>query len=266
MKIDKEFFNENGYYVIKNVFSNEEISSFRNLAYETLEQDKKNDLVIKVKTEIKDVFYPKGDLLSKPLRKLLLSAKILKIAEEILGETPIYFRDSTYQIGVGDRGFHRDNVDRIANEGPDWIGEYGIVRIGVYMQDHDKYSGGLKVIKGSNNGKNIKRVFVDSKAGDVVVWNLKTLHSGNAARLKFLPNVVMGYRLENMLPTFLFKDSQQERISCFMSFAKKGIHLDRYIEKYMNVKMTDHIKNSIPLENIEGLVKESVIIQEVDGK
>jgi len=266
MIVDKVFFKKNGYYIVRNVFTENEIKSFRSLAYETLEQDKKNNLVTNVATNIKNVYYPLGDLLGKPIKKLLLSDKVLEIAAEILGETPIYFRDSTYQIGVGDRGFHRDNVDRIANVGQDWDGEYGIIRIGVYMQDHDKYSGGLKVIKGSNNGKSTKKIFVDSKAGDVVIWNLRTLHSGNAARLKLFPNLVLGYRLENALPKFLFKDSQQERISCFMSFAKEGVHLNRYLKEYMQVKMINHIKNSPPLMTNFETSNPNVIIQEVNEK
>ncbi|TKC56954.1 phytanoyl-CoA dioxygenase family protein [Pedobacter hiemivivus] len=244
MKIDRDFFNANGYVIVKNVFTIEEVEKFRQLAYQTLEEDKSNKLVKKVVSDLKDVYYPKGDLLSKSLNEVLLSDKILKIAETILEEKPVYFQDSTYQIGIGDRGFHRDNVDRIANQGEDWQGDYDIIRIGVYMQDHDKFSGGLKVVKKSHKGIDGKRVFIDSKAGDVVVWNLRTLHSGNAARLKILPNLVMGYRLENLLPSFLIKDSQQERISCFMSFGKEGPHLNRYIEKYMKVKMGDHLKHS----------------------
>ncbi|SDJ32432.1 Ectoine hydroxylase-related dioxygenase, phytanoyl-CoA dioxygenase (PhyH) family [Pedobacter sp. ok626] len=244
MKIDKDFFNANGYTIVRNVFTREEVEQFRQLAYQTLEEDKANNLVKKVVNDLKDVYYPKGDLLSKSLNKVLLSDKILKIAETILDATPVYFQDSTYQIGIGDRGFHRDNVDRIANQGEDWQGDYDIIRVGVYMQDHDRYSGGLKVVEKSHKGIDGKRVFIDSKAGDVVVWSLRTLHSGNAARLKIFPSLVMGYRFENLLPNFLLKDSQQERISCFMSFAKEGRNLDRYIEKYMKVKMLDHLKNS----------------------
>jgi hypothetical protein len=264
MNIDKEFFKNNGYCIIKDVFNSVEMAEFRTIAYETLEQDKLNKKGKKVVTDIKNVFYPSGDLLTRPLKKVLLSDKILKIADTILDTKPVYFGDSTYQIGIGDRGFHRDNVDRIANQGEDWNGDYDIIRIGVYMQDHDKYSGGLKVIAGSHIGKNGKRVFVDSKAGDVVVWNLRTLHSGNAARLKVWPSLAMGYRLENMLPKFLMKDSQQERISCFMSFAKEGKDLDRYVEKYMKVKMVEHIKSSNYSGLIEGLKNKNVIIKEID--
>jgi ectoine hydroxylase-related dioxygenase (phytanoyl-CoA dioxygenase family) len=266
MKIDKEFFKKNGYCIVKNVFSEDDIKSFRNLAYETLEKDKEENLVTKVRSKIKNVYYPKGDLLGKPLSQVLLNDKILKIAKEILQDKPVYFRDSTYQIGIGDRGFHRDNVDRITNEGPDWEGEYDIIRMAVYMQDHDKFSGGLKVIQGSHVGENYKKVFIDSKAGDVVVWDLKTFHSGNAQRLKLLSNLVLGYRLENLLPKFLFKDSQQERISCFMSFAKNGNHLERYKEKYMKVKMIDHLKNSVSLKNLDHISVDNLIIQEVNVK
>lgn len=261
MNIDKEFFDTNGYCIVRNVFSAEEVAEFRALAYQTLDNDKQHDMVRKVTVATKDVYYPKGDLLSKPLNKVLLSDRILKIAETILQSKPVYFGDSTYQIGIGDRGFHRDNVDRIANQGEDWDGDYDIIRIGMYMQDHDKFSGGLKVIQGSHKGENNKRVFVDSKAGDIVVWNLRTFHSGNAVRLKMLPNLVMGYRLENRLPAFLTKDSQQERISCFMSFAKEGKHLDRYIEKYMKVKMVDHIKNSATAEKIEN---NNVVLKQIE--
>lgn len=264
MKIDKEFFNENGYCIVKEVFSAEEILKFRNLTYTTLENDKLNNNVIKVITDIKNVYYPTGDLLSKPLSELLLSDKILNIAGTILNSKPTYFGDSTYQIGIGDRGFHRDNIDRIPFQGDDWEGEYDIIRIGIYMQDHDLYSGGLKVVSGSHLGKNKKRVFVNSKAGDVVVWSLKTLHSGNAVRLKALPDLVMGYRLENLLPKFLITDSQKERISCFMSFAKEGECLERYIQKYMKVKMTEHIKGSDYSDAIQKTQNKNLIIKKIE--
>ena len=74
----------------------------------------------------------------------------------------------------------------------------------------------------------------------------------------------MGYRLENKLPSFLMKDTQQERISCFMSFAKDGKHLRRYIDKYMKVKMIEHIENSNYSSLIEEYKNKNVIIKEID--
>ena len=236
-KIDLEFYKKNGYCVVKDVFSEKEIFDFRKLGYLSMKNDQKSGKGRQEVSKVKNVWYSEGDLTAKPLNKLLFSDKIMKIAAEVLGAKPVYFGDSTYQVGAGDRGYHRDNIDRIANVGDDWKGEYELIRLGVYLQDHDHFSGGLKIIEGSHLGKNRKRKFVQSKAGDVVFWNKRTLHSGNGQRLKLFPNLVLGYRLENFLPNFLFKDSDKERISCFMSFGKEGGHLDRYIEKYMKTRL-----------------------------
>ena len=226
-ELDLEFYKKNGYCVVRDVFSKKEIFDFRKLAYLSMNNDRKNGKGRQETSKIKNVWYSEGDLTAKPLSKLLFSEKILKIAGEVLGTKPVYFGDSTYQVGAGDRGFHRDNIDRIANVGDDWNGEYELIRFGVYLQDHKHFSGGLKVIEGSHLGRNGKRKFVQSNAGDVVFWNKRTLHSGNAQRLKLFPNLVLGYRLENLLPNFLFLNSDKERISCFMSFAKEGEHLNR---------------------------------------
>jgi hypothetical protein len=236
-EIDLEFYKKNGYCVVKNVFSEKQISDFRKLAYLSMENDQKNGKGRREISKIKNVWYSEGDLSAKPLSKVLFSEEILKIARKVLDTTPVYFGDSTYQVGAGDRGYHRDNIDRTANVGDDWKGEYELIRFGVYLQDHNHFSGGLKVIEGSHLGRNGKRKFVNSNAGDVVVWNKRTLHSGNGQRLKLFPNLVLGYRLENLLPNFLFLNGEKERISCFMSFAKEGENLNRYIEKYMKVKL-----------------------------
>tara|TARA_R110002033_G_scaffold713_1_gene6253 strand:+ start:3687 stop:4496 length:810 start_codon:yes stop_codon:yes gene_type:complete len=265
MKIDMESFKKNGYCIVKNVFSLEEINEFRNLAYQTLEKDKKEGKGHQEVSKIKNVFYPKGDIMGKPLSKLLFSDKILEIAGTVLGQKPTYFGDSTYQVGTGDRGFHRDNVDRLTNIGEDWDGDYDIIRVAVYMQDHDQYSGGLKVIEGSHIGRGNKRKFIDSKAGDVVFWNLRIFHSGNGVRLKLFPNLVMGYRLENNMPKFLIKDSEQERISCFFSFANEGSHLDRYINKYMKVKLLDHFKGFSNDKPSPEIAKKNVKILNVES-
>ena len=44
MLMDRIFFKENGYYIVKNVFSENEISDFRDLAYKALDLVKKTIL------------------------------------------------------------------------------------------------------------------------------------------------------------------------------------------------------------------------------
>ncbi|MFN0032879.1 MAG: hypothetical protein ACKVOR_12030, partial [Flavobacteriales bacterium] len=131
-------------------------------------------------------------------------------------------------------GFHRDCVDRNFNNGPDWQSPYNIIRMGIYLQDHANYSGGLKIKVGSNNNASGKSIFIDSNEGDVAAWSLKTLHSGNAVRIKGLNGIsIDNSSIENRIPGFMKLDQARERMSLFMTFGVAGVHVDRYINEYM---------------------------------
>jgi hypothetical protein len=243
--IDKEKFDKNGYVLIPKVFTESEIEQFRKLAYEQYEIDKNKKLDFQLPNLSTKAKYNKGDLLSKEkLHPILLDDRILEIAKTILdNDDLIYFGDSSYQIGTGLRGFHRDNIDRTDLNGPDWKGDYTLIRVGIYLQDHKNYSGGLKIKEGSHKNSNGKAVFVGNEIGDVAVWSLKTLHSGNAVRLKIFPNFSINKAgREGMIPAFLKKDQQHERISLFMTFASKSSHLTRYINEY-SLKRNDTLDN-----------------------
>lgn len=244
--IDKASFEKDGYLVVKNVFTADEIKKIREEAYKQYEIDKQKKLDFQILNMPTKAKYNKGDLLSKELlRHVVLDDRILKIARTILGsDNLIYFGDSSYQIGTGLRGFHRDNIDRKDLSGPDWQGEYTLIRLGIYLQDHKNYSGGLKVKAGSHKNADGKVVFVDTEVGDVAIWSLKTQHSGNAVRLKFFSNYSINTSgKENLVPEFLKKDQQHERISLFMTFALKSSHLDRYINEY-TLKRSDTLEHA----------------------
>ncbi|MGQ0829622.1 MAG: phytanoyl-CoA dioxygenase family protein [Bacteroidota bacterium] len=243
--IDQKKFQSNGYLLVPKVFSGSEIEQFRKLVYEQYEIDKSKKLDFQLPNLPSKAKYNKGDLLSKEkLYPILLDERILKIARTILGSNDIiYFGDSSYQIGTGLRGFHRDNIDRTDLNGPDWKGEYTLIRLGIYLQNHKDYSGGLKIKEGSHKNADGKAVFVGNEIGDVAVWSLKTLHSGNAVRLKFFPDFSINKAgREGMVPAFLKKDQQHERLSLFMTFALKSSHLNRYINEY-SLKRNDTLEN-----------------------
>lgn len=247
MVINKDFFDENGFVIVRNVFSESEISELRKLVYQTLDEDLKSNRASKVVSpntseKHKNVFYTVGDFLIKPLHSLLLDERILSIARTILGGQPAHFGESNYQVGIGDRGFHRDGVDRVFPVGSDWSDDYHIIRIGVYLQDHDKCSGGLKVQAGSHKKAKGKRILLDSRAGDVAVWDLRTFHSGNSVRLKLLPNLPLGYRVENLVPECFILPENEERIGCFMVFGINNEHLQRHIDLHYKVKFKEYIK------------------------
>ena len=260
LMIDKKKFDEDGYLLVRNVFTAAEIEQFRRLTCEQFDIDKKNNL---------DVYYPeapkakfvKGDLLSKEkLHQVLLDDRILQIARVLLGsDSIIYFGDSSYQVGTGLRGFHRDNIDRTNLDGPDWKGHYTLVRFGIYLQNHKSYSGGLQIKVGSHRNADGKVVFVGNRSGDVVAWNLRTLHSGNAVRLKLFPNVSLRDGREATVPKFLKKDEQCERISLFMTFALRSSHLNRFIHEYS-------LKRPDTIENLKASRYESAVLRMAEKK
>jgi hypothetical protein len=250
LTIDKKQFDEDGYTLVQHVFSSEEIEDFRKSVYEQYEIDKKNGLTFQLPHLPTKAKYAKGDLLSKEkLRNILLDDRILEIVRKILGSNDIiYFGDSSYQIGKGMRGFHRDSIDRTDLTGPDWQGDdYSLLRVGIYLQDHKNYSGGVKMKKGSHKKAEGEVVFVDSAIGDVGAWSYKTLHSGNAVRLKWFPIFSINRATrEGLVPSFLVKEEQKERIAIFMAFSTKTKHLDRYIKEFSLTRtdMIEHLKAS----------------------
>ena len=260
MNQEKSFFVENGYTIYRNVFDVDEILNFRSLVERSLQEDLEHDRASFTQEGKKKVYYTEGDIITKPISKLFFNTKIINIAKEILSEKPCYFGEGNYQIGIGDRGFHRDSVEEIIQgistrtfgHGPDWKESYKLIRVGVYLQDHDKFSGGVKFQIGSNNlpYKKGKSVLADTKAGDVVVWDLRTFHSGNSVRLKGFRNIPLPRLVENLLPSFLVLPEQKLRNSAFMVFGADNFHLQRHIEKHYKVKFENHISKSQYSEEI----------------
>jgi Phytanoyl-CoA dioxygenase (PhyH) len=248
MQNTKQQFDTDGYSLVKNAFTEKEIEQMRTLVYEQYEIDTKKGLSFTLPHLKTNAKYAKGDLLSKEkLFHILLNDRIINLARTVLGNNDVvYFGDSSYQIGTGLRGFHRDCIDRTDLDAPDWKSTYTLIRIGIYLQNHKDYSGGLKVKQGSHINADGKAVFVDTEVGDVVTWSLKTIHSGNAVRLKWLPTTSID-KGEGRIPSILKKDEPKERISLFMTFGLRGFHLDRYINEY-ELKREDtvaHLKASV---------------------
>lgn len=256
MEIHKENLETQGYTIIKSVFNTDEIEQFRSLVEKQQILDRQNGLASKFNLWQNKAEFYKGDIYSKKfIRDIALSDKFLKTISSILGSPLVYFKDSSYNVGNGFRGYHRDNIDRDYKGGPDWNTQYDVYRLGIYLQDHDQFSGGLKVRPSSHINETGESLFVNSKAGDIVLWNMRLLHSGNAVRLKIFTNFTINTAgKESLIPTFLRRQQHMERMSIFIAFGKPGIHLNRYIEKHMlgRADMIEHTKYSV----IDSSVKE----------
>jgi hypothetical protein len=239
--VDVEKFWSEGYIWLKNVFSKEEIESYRQRIYESPNKE--------------------GDLLSNPrLRGLLLDDRILSIASQILGQTPIYFGESVARFTWSGPGWHRDNVDRDDPKAPDWQGRYTIIKFGIYPQDHSRHSGGLNIREKSHLLPGIdgppeqvgRNRYMASEPGDVLVWTLRTTHSARGYQLKFprsiqiepspgpkLPHSInwlarmlqaAGINRLQGVPKFLIApEEKKDRILISMAFGTDDDHFKRYL-------------------------------------
>ncbi len=146
----------------------------------------------------------------------------------------MYFGDSSVRFGAnGQRAWHRDNVNRRKwRGGPDWHGRYPLLRCGLYLQDHAHHSGGLALRPRSNDAGRPLPTFaklVDTKAGDLVVWNLRTLHCGEVVRMRGLPMLPLHPKVQSLLPAGLRVPDDKQRIVLFMGFALADPHLEHYL-------------------------------------
>lgn len=211
-------FEANGWVIIKDFFTKSEIENIRSGTLKSIAQKQ-----------------TKQDLLCNPYLSDLtvLNPKIIALMKELLQGDPVYIGDSSISNKDLAMSLHKDNPDRFDGNAPDWRSKYNVLRMGIYLQDYTNDSGGLILRDKSHlfptrwKGKIIN---VKSKPGDLVVWNLRTTHSGNAKRLKFAPSLDLNPYLCKVLPGFLFKPAPEERMALFLSYGVEGPHMDRYIE------------------------------------
>jgi len=212
----KEEIDKHGYMIIKNVFSEEEINTFRDYA----EKDKDH----------------KGDLLSaKFLSKVITDERIINICKESAGhENLIYFGDSTLSYNTSLSGFHKDSKDRDKKDSVEFKDKnYSLLRLGVYLQDHSKHSKGLCLRADSHLHQSLdkgKIINVKSEVGDVIIWKLTTTHSPNADIISLFPNYAFHPSLTKRLPNFLKKKSISPRLALFMGFGVEDHYTEDYIE------------------------------------
>lgn len=219
----QSFFKEHGWLHIRNVFSNNEIENLRSNAYKMQSEGFKGDVLSFTSTS-----------------PLVYDERILSVVKALLEtESPVYFGDSSgYNIGSsGSAGFHKDNPDKFDGNNPDWKSEYTILRIGIYCQSHIDYSASVSLRDKSHNTINCetgKPFFVGNDAGDLVIWSLRTSHSGNSLRLKFAPKLFVHPILYSKIPKFLVKGEEKERVAYFLTYGKNDLHLRRYLTYLLN--------------------------------
>lgn len=230
-------YQRDGFVLVPRVFSAAEVRALRDATHEFTERSRRLGRVLK---STGGECVPVGDILGAPgLGHLVFDDRLLAIARPLVdSQELVYFGDSSVMVGGTNRGFHKDNTCRDDATHPDWQTPYSLVRFGIYLEDHDRWSGGLKVRRGSHlhvDDTSGPIEDVPSRAGDVVAWNLRTTHSGHTVRVRGLPLLPLQPRFEVRTPAFLHVPESEQRMAIFMTFGRDDQHLRRWIEKHSDL-------------------------------
>ncbi|MBO1755124.1 hypothetical protein [Allobranchiibius sp. CTAmp26] len=222
--VDVDGFWRDGFTIVRNVYSDEEIEQFR-------EQCRAGG-------------GGKGDLLARPgLRSAITDGAMAEIARKILrSDNLMYGGDSAFTINPTLRGWHKDNTDRQDGNGPDWKSDYTQLRFGIYLQDHTKYSGGLNLRKASQNTVDHSKgeiLYLKNRPGDIGVWSMRITHSANGDLLRWpRGGTTDPAHLPEKISKWKLAPKVEERMAIFAAIGLDDEHSRRYYDylktrKYM---------------------------------
>ena len=229
-------FQRDGFILVKSVFSQQEVSTLISAIAVGAEKERVAGRIVRPHT---GEIAPLKDLVSiDGLGDLIFDERVVRLARLLLGVAkPVYFGDSGIMVGGALRGFHKDNSNRDDKAHRDWQSPYNLIRFGIYLQDHARFSGGLRLRIGSHLHADVssgRSYAVPSEPGDLVIWNLRTTHSGHAVRFRGLPELPLQPRVEFRLPRALVLPEPSTRTSAFLTYGAHGVHLETYLEKHLN--------------------------------
>jgi hypothetical protein len=213
----KEQIDKDGYILIKNVFTSEEVDIMR--ANAVAEEGLQGDL-----------------LSSDKLASVMMDERVLNIFKECLGSEKLYyFSDSNLSLNrPGKGGFHKDSTNRDKKDTEEFTDiNYSLLRMGIYLQDHANSSRGLCLREGSHLHQSCsvgKILNVKSEIGDVVIWKLTTTHSANAQVISMFPNTSFHPLIARFVPDFLKQEAANPRAVLFMCFGLKDDYAIEYRE------------------------------------
>ena len=245
----KKSLKDDGFFVIRNFFSDEDIKKMILLCDDFCKESVGVPFVHDL------IRYDK-------IRRYAFQKDLIKLMTLLIGNDDLYyFGDSTIHFEPNKRIFHTDArpegfVEKYRN--------YPIFRVGIYLQDHFNHSGGLKLRKGSHNKMiynkqnikglikkkfkvhsikslfNIGRVVnLKSKTGDLAIWNIKVEHSGGAVIPKLFSNLAFWPSIDNIIPPFLKKAEHKKRYVIFNAFGKNSEALNHYV-KFRELQAKKH--------------------------
>ena len=194
-------YHRDGYILLKNVFSGNEIATFM--------------------TAGRAHSAPEGTAISllelDALKSLWRDSRLVTCARQLLGETPVYFGEGNYirfHLTPGQhipgRHIHHDakgtRTHLFNRLHEPQSKSYPVLRFGIYLQDYTQHSGGLKVSPGSHliNTRDFDQsalpyVNVPSVPGDLICFCMRILHSPYGMLLRESPSTALSPQSEDLI-------------------------------------------------------------------
>jgi hypothetical protein len=193
-------FQQQGFTVVKNLFSKDEISYYKK-ELNALSVGRKEKWTL-----------PDGVAQYPAFWNVIFNEKILSAVRSLLGENVKFLQHNDLHVGFSSFTWHRDSVCRSFGKGPDWdenAEPYQLVRVGIYLQDS---AGGFRLgmVPGSQRPdrylpeevhRNLERkmsgvnkaltlfgakdpveehaVWIATEPGDCVIFDPRTVHTGS---------------------------------------------------------------------------------------
>ena len=234
-KTQLDEFNKNGFLLLKNILSKEEINKLREITIDFF-TNREDEVVFNYSGKTKpDALNCMPDL----AEYIFKNEKVINIMKDLCGKDVRYGHHSDIHYNMLS-GWHKDNRGH-----DDWAtGEHGetfkCYKMAFYFQDHTNNSDGLTVRKGSHLVEDLhygELYDVPSEPGDAVVFDMRISHVGKRANLfeKAVNAVVKSNKTrfklyQGIRSTFKSPD----KMSLFFAFGEPNQFIEEHIDITIN--------------------------------
>ncbi len=259
---------EDGYAVVRRVFEPDELNGLRGKLQDHVRRNGVNRHGGKSQ--------PNAAIEMPTLAPIFCHPNVVKIYQEIFPNEPVMFTSHCDVHYNTVSGWHDDT----GSEGPEdyFRGASSdddspqVYKMAIYLQDHTGGVGGLSVLPGSHRDPHAKSqpVRVDTKLGDVVVFDVRTLHAGQ------LPSIVdrairkfcrpMGDKGNELYSRFRLATlvKQTSRTGIFFSFGKDDPYTHMFARRNMRkaLDLTGGTRSHLADDLRESLKREGLALLE----
>lgn len=219
---DKASFHRNGYLIIRNAFTPEEVHRMRLVMLEQFLTY--GGFAGRLRT-IRSAVVPDAFNRDPRMAEFVMRPRLMNALRDLIEEDLYYLHHSDIHMNWSG-GWHRDSIDKPSYydfvKTDIWAAEhwadYKVLKIGIYLQDHSFNDEGLNVVPGSHRERSARRpteAALKSHVGDAVIFDTRIVHRG-----------VLSHQLEGS-KTFI---DGSNRLSIFSSYGANNIMSREFAE------------------------------------